>query len=237
MSTTEQPMQPFFPTTIWIQIREAQKGDRAGMNDLLARYRGALLGYLRRKGLRPDHAEDMAQEVLLRVAQPGFLKKADSAKGRFRTLLLAVTRRVLSEHRRWEHAGKRGGHAAIMNTREMSLTETNVFDRVSADDPEFDQLWVAEIVERALADLKEDSNKRGLPLAEAFRLKYLENLSQEEVARKLGCDLSNTKNHIHYGKLKFKQLVLKAIRAYCSSNEEFDEELKLLAPYLKVKGA
>jgi len=68
--------------------------------------------------------------------------------------------------------------------------------------------------------------------AEAFKLKYLEGLSQEEVAARLNCPLFSAKNHIYYGKLRFKELLLAAIKDYCATAEEYEDELRRLAPYL-----
>jgi RNA polymerase sigma-70 factor (ECF subfamily) len=228
---------PIFPTTMWTQIRHAGEGNRSELEKLLGRYRSPIVAFLRRRGHSPEEAEDLAQEVLLRVSQPGFLEKADASKGRFRALLLAVTRHVMSEEAKRRHARKRGGGAPIVNTRQLSVTDTSVFDNVAGEgDPEFDELWVGEIVENALRELDADSKKRGLPHAEAFRLKYLQGLTQEEVAKRLECTVFNAKNFIFYGKQKFKQLVLAAIHAYCSTAEEFEAEVKRLSPYLKGAG-
>jgi RNA polymerase sigma-70 factor (ECF subfamily) len=228
-----EPLPSHFPTTLWWQINKARQGSRTEMDLLLSRYRNPILAFIRRKGHPPEEAEDIVQEVLMRISQPGFLERADASKGRFRSLLFAVTKYVMSEYRRWHEAQKRGGGAAVVNTREMSMTDTNVFDRVAEEsDPVFDQLWVAEIVEKALKDLDAESPQR----AQAFRLKYLEGLSQEEVAKRLGVSVFDAKNHIYYGKLKFKALVLTAIKAYCSTPEEYEVEVKRLSPYLKGKG-
>ncbi len=94
-------------------------------------------------------------------------------------------------------------------------------------------MWVRQVLDHALKMLYADSMERNVRHAEAFRLHFIEGRSQEEVAASLGCSLANAKNHIHYARLKYKQLVLQAIRATCSSAEEFEEEVERLSPYLK----
>lgn len=227
-----------FPTTIWEDISSARKGSSRELDLLLSRYRAPIVGFLRWKNVKAEEAEDLAQEVLIRVSQPGFLEKVDPAKGRFRSLLLAVTRNVLSEGQRRDHAARRGGGAHVIHESDLTDGVTPLIDRAASnEDSMFDQLWVSELVARALRELEEDAASRGSSGAAAFRLKYLEDLSQEEVAARLGCSVFNAKNHIYYGKLKFKQLLLASIKAYCTTPEEFEIEVKRLAPYWKGEEA
>ena len=215
-----------FPTTVWTHVKSAKDGDSSQLSHILVRYRAPIVGFLRRKGVREDLAEDLAQEVLIRVSKREFLRKVDPSLGKFRTLLLSVTRHVLSEELKRERARRRGGDV-------KRVDGSGVVDQLRGkEDAVFDQLWVRELVEFALRGLDEDAKKRGLPLAEAFRLKYLEVLSQEEVAERLGCGIFNAKNHVYYGKLKFKELLLAAIKDYCATPEEYEDELRRLAPYL-----
>lgn len=215
-----------FPTTVWTHVRSAKDGDSSQLSHILVRYRAPIVGFLRRKGVREDLAEDLAQEVLIRVSKRDFLRKIDPSLGKFRTLLLSVTRHVLSEELKRERALRRGGEA-------KRVDGSGVIDQLKGkEDAVFDQLWVRELVEHALRGLDEDSKKRGLPLADAFRLKYLEGLSQEEVAARLNCTIFNAKNHVYYGKTKFKELLLAAIKDYCATPEEYEDELRRLAPYL-----
>jgi RNA polymerase sigma factor (sigma-70 family) len=223
-----------FPTTIWDDISSARKGSSRELDLLLSRYRSPILGFLRWKNVKTEEAEDLAQEVLIRISTPGFFEKVDASKGRFRSLLLAVTRNVLSESLRRDHAERRGGGVQVLHEGDLAEGATPLLDQIaSTDDTKFDQLWVSELVDRSLRELEEDAAARGTSEAAAFRLKYLENLTQEEVAVRLGCTAFNAKNYIYYGKLKFKQRLLTAIRAYCSTPEEFEIEVKRLAPYWK----
>jgi len=223
-----------FQTTIWDDISSARKGSSRELDLLLARYRAPILGFLRWKNVKTEEAEDLAQEVLIRLSTPSFLGKVDPAKGRFRSLLLAVTRNVLSESQRRDHAERRGGGVQVLHEGDLADGATPLHEKAaSAEDTKFDQLWVSELVDRSLREFEEDAASRGTSEAAASRLKYLEGLTQEEIATRLGCTVFNAKNHIYYGKLKFKGHLLTAIRAYCASPEEFDAEVKRLAPYWK----
>src|SRR5438105_2586361 len=121
-----------FPTTIWEDISSARKGSSRELDLLLSRYRAPIVGFLRWKNVNIEEAEDLAQEVLIRVSHPGFLEKVDPAKGRFRSLLLAVTRNVLSEGKRRDHAERRGGGARIVHESDFSDGATPLIEKAPA---------------------------------------------------------------------------------------------------------
>lgn len=224
--TVDTPTPRVFPTTIWSHVRSARDGDSSKLQEILVRYRAPIVAFLRRKGVAADLCEDLAQEVLLRLSRRDFLDRIDPTLGRFRSLLVAVTRRVLSEELRRERAVRRGGRARRVGAEGIDRLRPR-------EDPVFDQIWVRELVEAALAGLEADSRRRGLPLAEAFRLKYVDGLSQEEVAARLGAPVASAKNHVYYGKLRFKELLLSSIKDYCATPDEYEDELRRLAPYLR----
>lgn len=225
-------MNESFPTTIWEDIWSARNGNTRNMNQMLDRYRGPILSFLRWKGYREEEAEDLCQEVLLRVAKPEFLQKVDSTKGKFRVLLQVVTRHVVSEEVRRRKAAKREAPGKLLSLDEFRSGKDSPARR---EDSIFDQMWVGEILEQALRDLYADSVSRKTQHAEAFRLKFIEGKTQEEVAKRLNSTVANAKNFIHYARMKYKQLVLSAIRATCSSAEDFEEEVERLSPYLKAR--
>ncbi len=222
-------MDESFPTTIWEDIWAAQRGKAGDLNSVLSRYRAPLLSFLKWKGFGDHDAEDLCQEVLVRVARPEFLEKIDASKGKFRVLLQVVTRHVVSEEIRRRKTARRGGGGRALRIEDVSAGAARKEDDV------FDRMWIRQILEHALKGLYADSMARKTLHAEAFRLRFIEGKSQEEVAGHLNCSLANAKNHVHYARLKYKQLVLEAIRATCSSAEDFEEEIDRLSPYLKER--
>lgn len=223
-----------FPTTIWDDIRSVQGGAPGPLDSLLARYRAPVMGFLRWKGCGEHEAEDLAQEVLLRLSRPDFLDRVDASKGRFRALVAAVTRHVLSESRKRDHAERRGGGARVWKESELDPDSPGLAGQAEAPDASmFDQLWVTELVSRSMKELE-----ASLPPAtvQAFRHKYLEGLTQEETAERLGTTVFNVKNWVLAGRLKFKERLLASVKAYCATPEEFDDELRRLAPYWQGSG-
>ena len=65
-----------------------------------ARYRDVILGWCRRQGFRPDAAEDLTQDVLLKLFRELPRHTHDPARGLFRSWLKAVVHNALADFRR-----------------------------------------------------------------------------------------------------------------------------------------
>lgn len=134
-----------YPSTRWSQVVEAT-GDspaaRAALAWLCERYWDCLQAHARRRGLRSEDAEDLTQDFLLALIRGEILPRADPARGRFRTFLLACLDHHLLRARERRQALKRGGGAA-----QVSLEAELV-----AAPPEataFDRDWAEQVVRRA----------------------------------------------------------------------------------------
>jgi len=195
-----------FQSTLWTVIRGADRGEEAALREFALKYRGPIVAYIARRGL-PNDAEDLTQEVFLRLLQDRVLAKADPSRGRFRSLLLAVTRHVISHHRERESAQKRGGG----NVRGLENVD------VSSQEPDesFDREWVGHLVEVALARLaREHPNYH-----EALRRSVLEGES--------GID----HNLVHRGKKKVADYLREQIQEYSLSREDYEAELQYLSRF------
>lgn len=128
-----------FPTTVWTTIREAGGDDRSALEAVAGAYRDPVLAFIRARGFREAEADDLCQEVFVRVLQGDVLAKADPARGRFRSLLLTVATRVMQD--RWRRRPPEGAGDAA---REAAVP--------AAD---FDRAWALHLAERALQRLRE----------------------------------------------------------------------------------
>ena len=132
-------MADVFPTTVWDVVRAAGEQQPAALERLASDYRAPVLSFIRSRGIAAASAEDLCQDVFVRVLAGGVLAKADAAKGRFRSLLCTVTVRVIQD---W---GRR--------QRELPVAELDP----QAPAPDFDRVWVLHLTERALRRLKRGS--------------------------------------------------------------------------------
>ncbi len=216
-----------FPQTVWTQIRRAGAGRETAVATFVSRYRPAVLRFLRRRGLDAARAEDVAQEVFLRVFDDKVLERADAARGRFRSLLLAVTRHVLSHDLERASARKRGGGRSAVALDDAAL-ETALASE-SRDD-EFDREWLASLLALALAKLRSENETHHACL-EAF---LVEERSHKEVAEKLGKTEATVRNAISRGKARLAAILRESIAGYASSDEEVRDEVRYLSRFLEA---
>lgn len=205
------------PSTLWTCLLEIRTDPERVKDLVVRRYREPILRFVLRQGLSEPDAEDVTQEVFLRVCREEFLSGADRAKGKFRNLLLAVTRHVVASHRRHALAGRRD------RRRDVALGDFEIPVEV-APDAEFDRLWVRGLVERAKERLKTDPHFPALELQMAGR-------TYREIASALGRSETDVTNHIHRAKLKWKAEIERLIGEYCTA-DEVQEEIAALLRYL-----
>jgi RNA polymerase sigma-70 factor (ECF subfamily) len=157
-------------------VRLRDVGDAASWQTFVDLYTPLLHRYCRRRGLQDADAADVAQEVLLQVAQSIRTFEYRPERGRFRDWLAAVTHSKLV---RWW--AKRGPEAA-------GGAEADDLAEVPAADAE----WTAEFnahvlraaLERARPNFEPDTWR-------AFELQWLGNRSAAEAAAELGLPLTS----------------------------------------------
>jgi len=140
----------WFTSTHWSIILAAGEGEAEARNRFCETYRRPLLNYVHRRGYSPHDAEDLTQEFLARVHLSNYLRGADPAKGKFRSLLLAAMNHFLAKEWRHLNAKKRAGaHDHIS----LSAGQDTSGWQFPADNltPEqfFDQQWAIALLDRA----------------------------------------------------------------------------------------
>jgi len=140
-----------FPTTLWTCIHRAGEDDGESLRAFAEHYRAPVLAYVRSRGFDAQTSEDLCQDVFVRLLSGGVLGKADPARGRFRSLLLTVTTRVIQDHLRRDHL-----------RRPRALPADALEDPGPA--PDFDRAWAWHVTERALGRLR----ARGSPYHEVL---------------------------------------------------------------------
>lgn len=224
-----------FPSTIWTVIRKAKDDPKGARELVIRRYWEPILQYARMKGLASDDAEDLTQNVFLHVSKEGFLEQADRAKGRFRSLLIAVTDNVLNMWWRHQYAEKRDGRRQVLLDDER-LREIAATSGTTVVDAEFNRTWAQNIIRHALDRLRVESERLGTPYAAAVEAHYLRGRSYQDIATDLQSTPAQIRNYIFRGKALLGDFIRDFIREYCGSQEEFDEELRDLQQFLGTIG-
>lgn len=215
------------PSTMWTLIDRARRGGADALDALLRKYRPPILAFVRNAGFQADEAEDLVQEVFLAVVRDDVLAKADQLRGRFRSLLLAVTRHAISAWRRHEGAGKRGGGAS-----RISLENLDDLAQSARRDEGFDPLWVQNLVRISLHQLNVECDREGTPHFRALMLHSEEGLGYADIGSRLGLSESQVRNTLHQARLRLKRAVLQEIHSYASSRPEYESEVAYLTQFL-----
>ena len=165
-------------TTQATLLERLRDGDDAvAWDEFFARYWPTIYRYARHRGCDEPTAEEIVQEVMLKVFQQRDVYRYDPMKGRFRDWLGAVVRNQVAEHYR-RPANRVHGKGGDSNGQ---------LEDVAADSEESDELWERIFEEQLLAALlsvvrRETSARSYL----AFELIAIEGMSGHEAARLTG---------------------------------------------------
>lgn len=207
----------YMPSTMWTTILQFHSDPERVKDFIVRRYRQPVVEFSRLQGLSAEDAEDVAQEVFVRVCKETFLKKADQIRGKFRTVLLAVTKRVIISQRRHDTAGMRD------RRRQVPLEGLDISEELPGD-PEFDRLWVKNLVEQALERLQVDLSVRALRF-------HLKGDSYQQIAERFGKKVTDVTNFIHRARERLRREIERLVAEY-SSREDVAKEIASLRRFL-----
>ena len=158
-------------------------GDESALTDLIDRWKGPLVSFFYRSVRSKELAEDLAQEVFIRVyrAAPRYRPEA-----KFSTYLFAIARRrLINEHRR-------------ATRKPLELVDPQDLRSVKSDQSNKQELFeIEEAFSTALEDLPPKHR-------EAILLLKQQQLSYEEIATIMGASESSVKTWIFRARQKLK---------------------------------
>jgi RNA polymerase sigma-70 factor (ECF subfamily) len=158
-------------------VARAAAGDREAFTELVRRYESRVYNLAIALGVRRGDAEDVAQDVFIRVYRGLERFRGDS---RFRTWLYRITINAVRSHAAASHPLQ----AAIGGREDETRTGEPV-----ADDPFERRLVDRQVIDRALAQLPDDWR-------EAVTLRDVEGLSYREIAALTGAPIGTVESRI-----------------------------------------
>jgi len=228
-----------FLTTHWSLIegvKKHQDKDRALIGLLLERYWKPVYCYLRSKGYNNEQAKDLTQGFLHEVVlNRHLIERADSSKGRFRSLLLHALNQYVVDERRKETARKRIPKDKLVP---LDVSGSSVLAEIPCKldaEQSFNYAWKAELLERVLSEVKSNYVKRGMETHWCvFRDRVLEPIMEDREASSLSqiCkrydidDETTASNMLKTVKRLFRSVLNKHVRQTVSSGEAVAAELK-----------
>lgn len=208
-----------FRTTSWSLVRSSGDAERLGR--LIGIYWKPLYFFVRRQGYVNEEAKDIVQGFLATLLGRDAFTKADPARGRFRTFLLAALGNYIKDHIKEAQRSKRGGNQTVFSL-DFESGERDYLQVPSRGEPPeavLDRAWARSLLDQALGELTCVPRHR-----EAFRL-YVEGADYREICGRTGLSIAAAKTAVHRLKGQLREIVTEHLRATASSDEEAVDDL------------
>jgi DNA-directed RNA polymerase specialized sigma24 family protein len=235
-----------FPDTQWSLLAQAtlhnESGGAGALSEFCSRYRPPIVEFIRRRGYSQADAEDLAHDFFIHVMEKSALRRAQEARGRFRSFLLGALVRFLGDAYDRRTAQKRGGTATVLSLDANDDDDSGIQPAVPPPDAElFDRQWALGLLALAIEGLEAGFMERGrhgeFAVLRAFIPGGVQPPSYEAAAEKLGMTLPAFKTEVHRLRARFRERLRREIAATVSSPEQVDEELAYLGRVLQAPAA
>lgn len=227
-----------FVTTHWSLVLAAGRNDttraRAALEQLCRNYWQPLYAYVRSAGYSREQAEDLTQGFFARLLAHNSIARADPARGRFRSFLLASLKHFLAHEWEKARAQKRGGRAQLIPL-EFKTAERRYAQPVApGDTPDraYDRQWARALLEVVLSALRREYHDAG---REDLFLGLRETLSggrSEIPYRDLGAQLGLSEGAVkiaaHRLRQRYRELLREEVAHTVAKPGEVEEELQHL---------
>lgn len=206
---------------------------RAALESLCQTYWPPLYAYVRRRGHKPEDAEDLTQEFFGHLLKHNAVAAVDRDKGRFRSFLLASLNHFLADEWDKARAQKRGGGRVISfdpQAAETWLTELTAKDLTP--EKAFERRWAITLLEQVYRRLEEEYCRQNKPsLFNRLRATLTgdsRTAPDAELAGDLGMTEGAVKVAVHRLRQRYRALLREAISDTVAGPEEMEDELRHL---------
>lgn len=219
-----------------------QVAERA-LADLCRRYWPPIYTFVRRRGHRAGEAQDLTQAFFVHVLEKRLYTRADRARGRFRTFLLATLKHFLADAHAQEQALKRGGGCEFLPlSEELFAAESAAFiapetagGKNGADgaDRLFEARWAAAILARTLETLRNAYATEGREALFNTLRPFLGGggvppPDHQELAVHLGLPVNTLRTHIHRLRERYRAALHAEVADTVAAESEVQDELRHL---------
>ncbi|HLF94643.1 MAG TPA: sigma-70 family RNA polymerase sigma factor [Planctomycetota bacterium] len=208
-----------FPTTSWNLVQSSRNVQ--ALDALIKIYWKPLYFFVRQQGYTNETSKDIVQGFLTTLLEREALTKADPARGRFRTFLLAALGNFIKDCSKAETRLKRGGDQPIFSLDFVSGESDYAIEVARGETPEtvLNQAWARSLWKHSLSEL--DGEPAHL---EAFKL-YLADANYDTISQKTGLSESAAKTAVHRLKGRLRDIIVGHIRETVSSEADLKAEV------------
>lgn len=227
-----------FATTHWSVVLAAVQRESApalhALETLCRAYWYPIYAYVRRKGYKPEEAQDLTQEFFAQLIAKDRFRLADREKGRFRTFLLAMLDYFLAREWSRAHRQKRGGQFKFVSLDQQTPEERYQLEPADLETPErkFLRQWALAVLKQAMNALQKEceANGRAPLFREAKNLISGEfhGAAYTQISKNLGMSEGATRVAVHRLRQRYGELLRREVAHTVTSEEEVDEELRYL---------
>lgn len=237
---------PQFTTTHWSVVLatadETSPEGVAALDQLCRCYWYPLYAFIRRRGYRPEDAQDLTQQFFAHLLRKNCFRRADPARGRFRTFLLHALEHFLINEWKYAHRLKRGGGAVCLSLDAERGEQRYANESVCDLTPEgaYEKLWAKTLLERVLGALEEEYKTAGngcvfKELADLLWGKDA-SVSYAEIGGRLGMTEGTARGAMHRLRERFRTRLRAELAHTVARPEEVEEELRHLISVVTVNG-
>jgi len=236
-----------FASTRWTVVLGAAESQesgeaRAALAELCATYWRPLYLYLRRRGYDQHDAQDLTQAFFFDLIQSRWIKRADRAKGKFRSFLLGTLKHFLADARDHDRAQKRGGRAISVPLSEASLIEAEASQSASNGmnaEQLYEKEWAAALLRRTTARLEQEYVLAGKnALFDCLRSHVSPSMGTaapyEEIAARLGRKPATLRMDVMRLRDRFRAVLREEVSATVEDQAQVDDELRYLYQVVTV---
>ena len=222
-------------------VLEAQDETPAAQRalEILCRtYWRPLYGFVRRRGLGREEAQDLVQEFFARLLEHRNLDTVRREKGRLRSYLLVSLKRFLASEQHRASGVKRyetGPHIPLNELRESEVADFELAETMSADRL-YERRWALAVLEQTLGRLESDYQAAG-NAALFDRLKEFLVGEGRPLQAEIGADLGMTENAVkqafHRFRRHYRVLLREEIAHTVIAPGDVEDELRHLVSVLR----
>ena len=240
-----------FATTRWSVVLASAEAlaDSDGASTALAElcriYWRPIFAYICARGRSTADAQDLTQDFFVMVLRGAFLKHADPARGRFRSLLLKSLQNFLITAHAKQQRQKRGGDVEFVQWDTwMAEAPSRLCVPLHAvqqwpAEKVFDYRWAATVAEQALRRLGGECEAAGRRRVFEALSPYLTaeraDVSYSEIAAQLGANADTVRSLLHKLRSRYRELLREEVGSTVDDPAEIDDELRYLCAVLATK--
>ena len=232
-----------FPATRWSLISSLKDGGEDSEKEFWdwfsSHYWQPIYCFLCATGKSKAEAEDLTQEFFNRAFTQNILKDAREDRGKLRTYVLSILKRMLSKIERDQNAQKRGGGCEIVSLDSSQFEWLETWENSQEKTPEqiYEHCWAHHVVQSAQKKLKsefEDEERLEIyERLESYILNEESRPSYEDLAQQMKASPGAMRLLVFRLRRRFRDLVDEEIVQTVSATDEFDSERQWLLQTLR----